>query len=172
MLCAIPVMISGYFTSSRHRWVAVPLVVMIAGQVIGGQAVVVAVRTYKALGWTKLLEKVIEILRKVEKVTSYALGKDVAALVMRDNQEETRLTMDFIFLLAVAVMAALSKERMHEPTKRDPRKYSMANMSRQSLVPKDEELLTITETDNASEAAGIHLASRSKLANRLNNTTH
>jgi hypothetical protein len=31
---------------------------------------------------------------------------------MRDNQEETRFTMDFIFLLAVAVMAALSKERM------------------------------------------------------------
>jgi len=69
MLCAIPVMISGYVTSGRHRWVAVSLVVMVAGQVIGGQAVVVAVRTYKALGSTSQVEKVIEILRKVEKVT-------------------------------------------------------------------------------------------------------
>lgn len=43
--------------------------VMVAGQVIGGQAVVVAVRTYKALGSTSQVEKVIEILRKVEKVT-------------------------------------------------------------------------------------------------------
>ena len=66
MLCAIPVMIAGYFTSSRHRWVAVTLVAMVAGQVIGGQAVVVGVRTYKALGWTNQVEKVIEILRKVE----------------------------------------------------------------------------------------------------------
>ena len=79
--------------------------------------------------------------------------------------------MDFFFLLAVAVMAALSKERIQNPPKRDPRKYAMANLSRQSLAPKDEDLLTITETDNASEAAGIQLASRSKLANRLNNTT-
>ena len=80
--------------------------------------------------------------------------------------------MDFIYLLAVAVMAALSKERMLNPPMRDPRKYTMANPTRQALAPKDEDLLTITETDNASEAAGIQLMSRSKLANRLNNTTH